>query len=195
MIYDGLRETIEPAAPHLGGNILEGDPHTYSPGVWDYVIARFAITSVLDLGCGIGYSADYFFRKGLRVIAVDGLDDNVTKAVYPATKIDLTKSSVHCRVDLVHCQEVVEHIEERFLPNLLASLATGKFVLMTHAVPGQPGHHHVNLQHDEYWISHMNRIGFSWLVEDTQRIREIAKREGSIYLANSGIVLANRERT
>ena len=32
-------------------------------------------------------------------------------------KHDLTKGPVVARVDLVHCQEVVEHIEERYLDN------------------------------------------------------------------------------
>src|SRR6476469_8966838 len=62
---------------------------------------------------------------------------NVEVSLYPALQHDLTKGPVFTRVDLVRCQEVVEHIEERYLGNLPESFATGKYVPMTHAQPGQ----------------------------------------------------------
>lgn len=190
MSYEGLKFNVDAGANHLGGNVREGDPFTYCPAVWDYVIGRFAIESVLDLGSGVGHAAHYFFRRGLKVIAVDGLTENVRHAVYPTVRLDVTQSPVSCRVDWVHCQEVVEHVDERFLENLLTSLATGRFVLMTHALPGQSGHHHVNLQPAEYWLTHLKRYGFSCLVEDTRRIRRIAEQEGATYLAQSALMLA-----
>jgi hypothetical protein len=193
MTYDGLTVRTDESAGHLGGNIKEGDPYTYSPAVWDYAISRYAVTSILDLGSGMGYSSEYFFRKRVRVIAVDGLEGNISECVYPTLRIDICTSPVSCRVDLVHCQEVVEHIEEKHLENLLSSLCCGKFVLMTHAVPGQPGHHHVNLQTRDYWIGNLDRRGFTYLAEDSSRIRRIAEAEGSIYLANSGLIFARRE--
>jgi hypothetical protein len=190
--YDGLTFNTDDQAIHLGGNVREGDPYTYSPKVWDYVISRFAIGSVLDLGSGLGYSAAYFFRKGLRVVAVDGLEANVRGAVYPTIRVDITQSKVICPVDLVHCQEVVEHIEERYLGNLLDSICNGKFVLMTHALPGQGGHHHVNLQPSQYWIDHMHERGFTHLVEDSLRVRRLAESEGAMYLQSSGLLFARR---
>lgn len=180
--------------PHLGGNIMEGDPQTYSPSVWDYTISRLGIESVLDLGSGIGNASHYFFKKGMKVLAVDGLEYNIDKAIFPTVLHDLTKGPVKTRVDLVHCQEVVEHIEEEFLDNLLESLMVGKFILMTHAVPGQGGHHHVNLQPAEYWIDHLSRRGCHVLVDDSNRIRTLAANDGAIYLAATGLLLANGRR-
>ena len=75
--YSGVTLMGSKDKPHLGGNVLEGDPYTFCPRVWSYVIERYAIRSVLDLGSGIGYSADFFHRKGLRTIAVDGLSDRI----------------------------------------------------------------------------------------------------------------------
>lgn len=190
MTYAGLSFKANEIEAHLGGNVAEGDPFTFSPSVWEYTINRFAVSSVLDLGSGLGYAAEFFFRKGLRVIAVDGLTENVRHAVYPTMKIDLCKSKVTCKVDLVHCQEVVEHIEEEHLDNLLSSLCCGKYVLMTHALPGQGGHHHVNLQPREYWVEHMRRRGFSCLEEDSNRIRNLALAEGARYVAASGLIFA-----
>lgn len=194
MSYEGLRGAGNEQNPHLGGNVVEGDPFTFSPRVWDYMISRFALNSVLDLGCGRGYSSAYFYRKGLHVLAVDGLPENIEHSVFPALQVDLTQSSVNCKVDLVHCQEVVEHIEEKYLDNLIRSLACGKIILMTHAVPGQEGYHHVNLQPTEYWINNLASYNCHVLEEDTTRVRAIASQEGASYLAATGLVLANRNR-
>src|SRR6516164_8232178 len=89
--YSGVTFMGSKAKPHLGGNVLEGDPYSFCPRVWSYVIERFAISSVLDLGSGIGYAADFFYRKGLRTIAVDGLLENVKMALHPTVCHDLTK--------------------------------------------------------------------------------------------------------
>jgi hypothetical protein len=192
--YEGLLPAASPATPHLGGSITVGDPFTYSPLVWDYVIDRFCITSALDLGSGCGNASFYMHKKGVRVLAVEGLRASVEVSLYPAIQHDLTKGAVFARVDLVHCQEVVEHIEEKYLENLLDSFATGKYVLMTHAVPGQGGHHHVNLQPSEYWIEHLSRRGFRLLQEDTTRIRALAQRDGAQYLTNTGMIFKNDAR-
>ena len=194
MTYSGLHTANDPALPHLGGNVRGGDPFTWCPSVWRYVIDRFAIGSVLDFGSGSGTAAAFFHKQGLRVSAVDGLDENVANAVFPTIKHDVTLSPLISRFDLVHCQEVVEHIAEAYLGNLLDTLACGKVVLMTHALPGQMGHHHVNLQPPEYWHYHMSTRGFSVLEEDTRRIRSLAASENAAYMSQSGLVFGNSQR-
>src|SRR5690348_13147565 len=134
MNYKGLVGAHSVDVPHLGGSIKVGDPFTYCPTVWEYVISRFGIESVLDVGSGCGNASHYFHRKGLKVIAVDGYIPSVERSIYPAIRHDLTSGPVYTRVDLVHCQEVVEHIEELFLDHLIDTLMTGKIILMTHAV-------------------------------------------------------------
>lgn len=194
MLYAGLRSVKSDLCSHLGGNILEGDPLTFAPNVWDYVISRFGIKSVLDIGSGVGYSANYFFNKGMKVVAIDGLPENTQNAIYPTVEFDLTKGIVKCRVDLVHCQEVVEHINEEYLDNVLRSLTAGKFILLTNALPGQGGFHHVNEQQTEYWIKHLERYNCHLLHEDTRRIRAIALAEGAKYLADTATIFVNRSR-
>jgi SAM-dependent methyltransferase len=194
MSYAGLVPISSAAEAHLGGNIREGDPFTHSPKVWNYIIDRFAIKSILDLGSGLGYSSQYFFNRGRQVIAIDGLKENIEKAIYPTMLFDLERGPVQCSVDLVHCQEVVEHIDEKYLENLLQSLSCGKFILMTHALPGQGGHHHVNEKPPEYWIGHMARYHCAVLEEDTKRIRRLAADDNAVYLVRTGLLLANRKR-
>ena len=187
-------ETLNNSESHLGGNINFGDPHTHSPDSWDYLIKRFSPRSVLDVGSGRSYSSSYFYRAGLQVIAVDGLRENCEKAVYPTLQVDLSKTSVFCPVDLVHCQELVEHVEEQYVENVLQTLANGRFIVMTNALPGQGGYHHVNEKPTEYWIAHLERYGYSVLPEDTNRLRRIAANEGAIYLAKTGLILWNNDR-
>ncbi len=179
---------------HLGGNIAEGDPRTFAPAVWDYVIDRFAVRSVLDIGSGMGFAASYFNNQGMQTLAVDGLPFNIQHSVFPALQLDITLQPIQCKVDFVHCQEVVEHIEEKYLENLLKSLTCGRITLITHAVPGQGRYHHVNEQHGEYWIEHMRRYSCELLEEDTRRIRQLAANDGAVYLAQTGLLFANRSR-
>lgn len=192
MSYAGYALTPTYGNDHLGGNINEGDPYTYCPKVWDYVIDRFCITSLMDLGSGRGHCANHFFKKGIKTLAVDGLDYNVLYSFYPTVKQDITKGPVFTRVDMVHCQEMVEHISEEYLENLLQSLVCGSYILLTHALPGQDGHHHVNCQPKEYWVGHLHKKGYFLLEEDTERIRKLAELDGAIYMAQTGLFFAKR---
>jgi hypothetical protein len=194
MEYTGLQLITNAIDPHLGGNVLEGDPFTFAPRCWRYMIERFSLESVLDIGSGIGYSSAFFHKNGLKVIAVDGLQENVDMAIYPTILQDLAKGPVNCKVDLVHCQEVVEHIHQDHLENLLASLSCGRIILMTNALPGQYGYHHINEQETSYWTDHLQRYNCHLLSEDTLRLRNIAREEGAVYLANTGCIYANRNR-
>lgn len=111
-------------------------------------------------------------------------------ALYPTIHHDLNFGSMNCPVDLVHCQEVAEHIPEAALKNFLRTLANGETVVMSHGEPGQVGHHHVNLQTSDYWVTHMAAIGYRFLDIDTARVREYAGRDGADHLARSGLVFA-----
>lgn len=188
LIYSGTTMISANEQPHLGGNVKEGDPYTFCPGAWSYVIERFGVQSVMDLGSGIGNAASFFFKKNLPTIAVDGLPQNIQMALFPTICHDLTNGPVRTKVDLVHCQEVVEHIEEKYLDNLLDSLACGRVIMMTHALPGQGGHHHVNEKPVEYWAEHVCSRGYNLLIEDSNRIRNLAAKDGAVYVNRSGLL-------
>ena len=47
-----------------------------------------------------------------------------------------------------------------------------KYVICTHAEPGDGGHHHVNEQYYEYWIDKFHPYGFDFSVDLTNELRE-----------------------
>ena len=71
---------IDSDRPDLGGNIRHGDIHTWSPVLWRYLVERFGVGSVLDVGCGEGHAVKFFHRLGLFAHGIDGLLLNVRRA-------------------------------------------------------------------------------------------------------------------
>lgn len=191
----GLKNSVvtSPTRVDLGGNLLFGDPKSYSPLVVEYVIKRFSIRSVLDMGSGRGYLSQYIFNHyNIPIISCEGLLDNCNNAVYPTTFHDLTQSSFTCKVDLVLSVEVVEHIEKIYVHNIIDTFLCGKIILMTHGLPNQKGYHHVNNQPSEYWINLLKEKGYAYLDQDTQNIRSLSQKElhGPTYFSRSGLLFA-----
>jgi SAM-dependent methyltransferase len=179
---------VDPDRPDLGGNVRGGDLHTFSPNVWRFLVERYAVRSVLDVGCGEGHATAFFHRMGVIAHGIDGLERNVRRAVYPIALHDLLSSAYFMPVDMVWCSEVAEHILPSKVENLLNTLCNGRVVAMTHALPGQYGHHHVNLQPPEYWIAHMRERGY--LLDPTfGAARRVASQEiDMVYFGESGLI-------
>ena len=181
-------EALDPHKPHLGGNFIEVNPSTYCPAVWLYIIKKYSIPSVMDVGSGRGHAAKWFSDQGIKTIAVDGLQDNIVNAVYPTVLCDLTESSYTEAVDLVNCIEVVEHIEEKYINNLLDTICSGRYLFMTHGLPGQEGHHHVNCQPTEYWLKHLADRGFKELSDDSKELQRIASSTKAHHIKDTGML-------
>jgi len=174
---------------HMGGNLSSRDPGTYSEKVWNYILENYNIQSMLDVGSGLGFTSEWFIAHGVNVISIEGLTENVINSKVKTIEHDLTKSPfILTEIDMVICIEVVEHICEQFLDNLLKTLCCGKFLLMTHAVPGQKGYHHVNCQLSEYWISHIESRGFKLLNHESEVIRELATKDNARWIAQNGML-------
>lgn len=177
-----------------GGNLFFGDPASFSPKVYDYVIKRFGIKSILDVGSGLGFIPKYISENyHIPVIGMEGLEFNVQNAQYPLVYHDLTSGPFNCgSVDLVTCVEVVEHIDPKYVGNLLDTLTKGRFILMTHAIPEQNGDFHLNEQPSEYWIKLLEERGYGLLSMDSQIVRNLAAKEEHCptYFSISGLVFA-----
>ena len=49
----------------LGGCNVFGDPATHYPIMWKHLVKKFDIKTVIDIGCGFGYTVDFFKKSPL----------------------------------------------------------------------------------------------------------------------------------
>lgn len=180
--------------PHLGGNIDGGDPLSICPSLWKWAVEKFKVLSVLDVGCGRGESLECFKNYGLRGFGIDGLQANVDAVRKKGLKgevWDLTIGSYQSasKFDMVWCCELVEHIEEKFVNNILDTFLVGRIAFMTHAMPRQKGYHHVNCKDDKYWIDIMTQHGLWYLKDESIYSRSLVP---STYWSRSGLIFENK---
>lgn len=177
--------------PHLGGH--QGMTWIDEP-VLDYLIARYGITTMLDVGCGPGGMVKLAGEKGLRVAGIDG-DWSVARAgiaihdytagpfVWPLGWPD--------RTDLIWCVEFVEHVEAGYQDNYLTTFDAGRVLFLTAAYPGQGGHHHVNEQGERYWIELLTSRGW---VEDLEATQWVRKHGATPFAQMTGMVFTKTAR-
>jgi cyclopropane fatty-acyl-phospholipid synthase-like methyltransferase len=183
-----MGHVVDPSRSDLGGNNRHGDIHTWCPELWEYMVDRFAVKSVLDVGCGEGHAVRFFHRLGLIAHGIEGLELNIKRAVFPIAQHDLLAGTYIMPVDLVWSCEVAEHISEDKVDNYIDTLCNGAVIAMTHALPGQGGHHHVNCQPKEYWIDKVCSRGYA-LSEDLDILLAISETERTWnYFSRSGLV-------
>ena len=189
---DGEHPDMNVSEGHLGGYIRgrqsevatvfgyeHGDPATWYPSLWRWVHESLGVRSMLDVGCGEGHAAAYFHELGCRVLGVDGSLQARRDSVVPDQHVvhDFVRGSYvpDDVFDLVWSCEFVEHVEARYLDHFLSTFGSAaRYLMMTFAAPGQPGHHHVNCQPAPYWIEKLDRIGFDYDRALTRRSRSIA---------------------
>jgi SAM-dependent methyltransferase len=178
-------------AAHLGGHGFE--THT-DDGAIDYLIKTFNIKSAVDIGCGPGGVVKQFIQRGIDVVGIDG--DHLCpreESVQKVTVIhDYTVGPYKCDPvrDLAWCVEFVEHVEKKYMPNFIETFKTCKYVTMTHAFPGQGGHHHVNCMPPEYWVGAMEANGFELLINETNEMRK-ASTMAQRYIRQQGLIFRN----
>lgn len=165
---------------HLGGhlNITHIDE-----GALDYIIGKIQIKSMIDIGCGPGGMVKVARSKGLKAIGIDGdrsLDrynsedqQRIFFHDYTVGELTFPISDVYNEFDLAWSVEFLEHVEEQYIPNFMHSFSQARYVVATHALPGEiRGHHHVNLKPPEYWHEVFGKYGFEWDRNESFKIRK-----------------------
>lgn len=188
------RYAVESKTPtHLGGH----DRITHlDKGALDYLVGRFRIRSMLDVGCGPGGMVLLARSLGLSADGVDG-DPAVREFLPDVIQHDFIKGPMIRRLsygesykwDLAWSVEFLEHVEERYLLNVFAALDRCCVVFVTHALPGVGGYHHVNCRSEAYWC---NRFGLNGFVLDEEATtgcraastmdRDFARRTGKVFV-------------
>jgi hypothetical protein len=85
------------------------------------------------------------------------------------------------------------HVEERYMSHYMETFQLCNYLIVTHAVPGQAGHHHVNCQSEDYWIDAFDEFGFDYKSHLTQEIRN-ASTMVKPFIQRTGLVFKNSGR-
>lgn len=169
---------------HLGGheNLTQFDE-----GAFDYLVSRFGIRSMVDVGCGPPGMVYYALSKGVASVGIDG-DPTIARDCPVVIEHDYARGPLLVdEFDLGWAVEFVEHVEEQYIPNFMATFRCCKYVFITAAVPDQPGYHHVNCQWGDYWIARFREHGFTIHQEATAGVREHSNM-WSRFTQNTGLV-------
>lgn len=161
---------------HLGGAIESGDGNTITPDVWGYLLVKYELKSVVDIGCGFGHTMKWFADHGLcNVKGIEGWSEAVTRNLMPKNVVqhDFCAGTLDLGTpfDLAWSAEFLEHVEEKFLPNVMPVFQLAHYACITHAEPGQAGFHHVNCKTSNYWIRKFMEYGFRHDEKETALLR------------------------
>jgi hypothetical protein len=188
-LMGGCNFIVDPQKPHLGGNMGGGDQGTdYSKDLWPWMVKRYAPKRILDVGCAEGHAMRAFRALGVDTVGLEGLAQNAKKCPQPTYVHDLTLGwyAPLEAIDMVWCCDVVEHVEERFVENILKTFQCAPLVALCHGTEGMAhsGWHHVNNKSVAYWAEKMQSAGYVLDEEGTKESHIVTK--GRSYWPESG---------
>jgi len=163
-------------AEHLGGH----NNKTWSDyGALEYLKNEVGAKTFLDIGCGPGGQIEMAKKLGLIVQGVDGDPTFRDKpevhihdyAVGPLRAKNIPSLPRSGYFDIGWSVEFLEHVEEKYIGNFMATFSACKYLVVTHARPGQGGYHHVNERHFNYWNSIFSENNFKVSGILTQGVR------------------------
>lgn len=181
------RTELEKTLPdHLGGHL--GNSHI-DAAVLDYLIDRYQITSMLDIGCGPGAMVDLAHERGLIAWGIDG--DWTIDRDYQVAWDFTTGPYTYFRLpfDLIWCFEFVEHVEAKYAENYLQTIDLGRVLYLSTPPPNFGGWHHVNEQPEDYWIALFGSHDWQQDIEATAWVRQhgdhiFSRRQGLVFVEN-----------
>lgn len=172
---------------YLGG---AGGVMHMDDGALRYLVDRFCPRTGIDLGCGLGGMARQMSGCGIQTLGIDGdwtvpMDAPLLWIIHDYTTGPLRLGPV----DRCWCVEFLEHIAERHLPNVFATLESCGVVFCTHAVPDDrpPIPYHVNVRPEDYWIAAFENRGFASDADATKAVRR-ASTMGRDFVRDTGKV-------
>jgi SAM-dependent methyltransferase len=131
-----------------------------------HVLSLFPVSSVVDVGCGVGGWLEIFDRHGIKdYLGVDGnyVPRNmlrIPKDRYLAADLRALPK-LNRSFDLACSLEVAEHLPAECSQQFVAVLVSAApVVLFSAAVPRQGGTSHLNEQWPSYWASLFARHGY-----------------------------------
>ena len=179
---------------HLGGHLNKTH---LDEGALLWLKSKFNAKTYLDIGCGPGGMVELAESHNLTATGVDG--DYTLDRYNPNNFIihDFTTGPAPLteQYDLGWSVEFVEHVYEEFIPNYMQAFQRCNVIAMTYAPPGWTGHHHVNLQEEQYWIDKLAEYNLIYNAEYTQQLRKQSTmnqhKKKKAFVKNRGMIFMN----
>lgn len=171
-IYGGKGDAV-----HLGG-FTARDNQTISENLWNFMLSQLAVKSIVDVGCGKGFSTSYFLKKGARILCIEGSKDAIANSLLPSNLIiehDFSRGPWWPKetFDVAWSTEFLEHVGRQYMKNYLPVFAKSALIFVT--ASGWGGWHHVEVHDQKWWIGRMQSHGFIYSEELTSWIRKQAQ--------------------
>mmetsp|Transcript_35151 Transcript_35151/g.48764 ORF Transcript_35151/g.48764 Transcript_35151/m.48764 type:complete len:395 (+) Transcript_35151:137-1321(+) len=189
-------------AAHIGG-WMRNDTNGYEPKLWDWMIERLRISSFIDVGCGAGLVTKHFLDRGVDALCVEASNEAINVSFAPRDRIvqhDFTRGpwfpSGGRVVDVAYTVEFLEHVEEKYLDNVVSLLKSARYLFMSASEQG--GWSHMTVHKRWWWIERMESYGFAYSAEMTQILQRLTLggqeiKRGYAYLKHNGLVFRNPE--
>ncbi len=153
--------------------------HVHSPGLATALGNLLPKTTpVLDLGCGRGTYLSYLAEQGYQCLGVEGTPGIRSIADFP----DIVEADLSHPLEIawprtsIICLEVGEHLARESETQLLENIDRycDSWLVLSWAIPGQPGHGHNNCRTNTYVYDQMILRGYTFLPRETFLLRDAA---------------------
>jgi SAM-dependent methyltransferase len=130
------------------------------------ILDVFEVTSVVDVGCGVGGWLREFSKHGVDdYLGIDGSYVKRDQLQIPPDKFrprDLTElRDIGRRFDLACSLEVAEHLPEKCAEQFVSALVkAAPVIVFSAAIKGQGGTNHINEQWQSYWSKLFENHGY-----------------------------------
>jgi cyclopropane fatty-acyl-phospholipid synthase-like methyltransferase len=143
--------------------------------------------TLIEVGCGHGDILTGFLNMDIDAHGLEGSEAAIPYIRKRAGDVKIFIEDlrfplkIEPKYDLVTCVEVAEHLEEEYADQFVINLVhLSSKILITAAVPGQKGYHHINCQPSEYWHKKFEAHGYIYNKVTTEsiksKIKELAGR-------------------
>jgi len=178
---------------HVGG-FLKNDSNSFEPQLWTWMINILGVSSLIDVGCGVGVSSKWFLDNGVNVTCVEGSPSGVRDSLVPEIVVEHDYSKgpwwdSNMTYDAAWSCEFLEHIDVDCVANYMATFSRARLVFASHAIWG--GWHHVAIRETWWWVQLFKDYGFEYMPQLTDLSRKVISKSGMSYFRHQGMVFRN----
>ena len=157
-------------AHHCGGSYERNDAWTSFFGrVADNIVAELAPSSVLDVGCALGFLVEALRDRGVDAHGIDISEYAISQAredMADYVRVGSALVPFERGYDLITCIEVVEHLADEDARTAIANMcARTDRVLLTSTPHDLSEETHVNVHDPDHWARLFARHGFFRVID------------------------------